>query len=140
MEMPGTPEYAAMLKECIRLKLEGRFDDAHALEREMNGFELVLDQEQVAALRARTPDVVVEELDINLPGWGFMAKEEAAALAEQLAHAKEIALAQGMDVAPLPPSLPYLGLMTKQDAETGAPQPNRATDEPAEKIAPRPAK
>lgn len=81
MEMPGTPEYAAMLKECIRLKLEGRFDEAAALETKMRGNELVLTKEQLAEMHARTPDVVVDELDPSLPGFGFMAKEHAEAIA-----------------------------------------------------------
>lgn len=82
MEMNPTANNAEMLKECIRLKMEGCFDEAAALEVKMRGHEVVLDKDQVAALRARTPDVVVEELDINLPGAGFMAAEEKAARAD----------------------------------------------------------
>lgn len=82
MEMNPAANHAETLKECIRLKMEGRFDEAAALEVKMRGLEVVLDKKQVAALRARTPDVVVEELDINLPGAGFMAAEEKAARAD----------------------------------------------------------
>lgn len=67
-----------MLKECIRLKMEGRFDEAAALETKMRGHELVLTKEQLAEMRARAPDVVVDELDPSLPGFGFMAEERAA--------------------------------------------------------------
>lgn len=70
-----------MLKECIRLKMEGRFEEAWALETKMRGHEVVLTKEQVAEMRARTPDVVVDELDPSLPGFGFMAEDRAATLA-----------------------------------------------------------
>lgn len=70
-----------MLKECIRLKMEGRFEEAWSLETKMRGHEVVLTREQLAEMRARTPEVIVEELDPSLPGFGFMAEESAAMLA-----------------------------------------------------------
>lgn len=70
-----------MLKECIRLKMEGLFEEAWALETKMRGQEVVLAKEQLAEMRARTPEVIVEELDPSLPGFGFMAAETAEALA-----------------------------------------------------------
>lgn len=69
------------LKECIRLKMEGRFEEAEALENKMYGHEVVLTKEQVAEMRARTSEVIVEELDPSLPGFGFMAEDGAATLA-----------------------------------------------------------
>lgn len=76
------------LKECIRLKMEGHFEEAEALENKMYGYEVVLTKEQVAEMRARTPEVIVEELDPSLPGFGFMAEDRAATEA-LMARAKE---------------------------------------------------
>lgn len=70
-----------ILKECIRLKMEGRFEEAEALATKMRGHELVLTKEQLAAMREITPDGPVEVLDVNLPGFGFMAEDRAATLA-----------------------------------------------------------
>lgn len=73
------PTQDATLKECVRLQMEGRFDEANALYSKRAGHEVVLNADQVAALRARTPDTVVDELDIMVAGSGFMATEEKAA-------------------------------------------------------------
>lgn len=88
METKPAAPAIEMLKECIRLKMEGRFEEAAALETKMRGHELVLTKEQLAEMRAHTPDMVVDELDPSLPGFGFMAEDRAATEA-QVARAKE---------------------------------------------------